>query len=154
SEEHTSELQSLTNIVCRLLLEKKEPGSSVPKAHGKAVVQSPVVEMKVSPEGVGSFTETSTAEDGPALGTTSVSTTSFPGTVFVWPARVTYWSHSGVSWSASQPETGELPPTPAGLSAWAVLVTSPRASAATVSFFRKAALLPACSFSLAGRSPA
>src|SRR5438093_9471562 len=25
SEEHTSELQSLTNLVCRLLLEKKEP---------------------------------------------------------------------------------------------------------------------------------
>src|SRR5262249_60703512 len=30
SEEHTSELQSLTNLVCRLLLEKKQtrPGSS------------------------------------------------------------------------------------------------------------------------------
>src|SRR5262249_49502299 len=27
SEEHTSELQSLTNIVCRLLLEKKRPGT-------------------------------------------------------------------------------------------------------------------------------
>src|SRR5437016_10978656 len=26
SEEHTSELQSLTNLVCRLLLEKKNPG--------------------------------------------------------------------------------------------------------------------------------
>src|SRR5438046_7598861 len=30
SEEHTSELQSLTNLVCRLLLEKKKkPGSTV-----------------------------------------------------------------------------------------------------------------------------
>src|SRR5438093_6152444 len=28
SEEHTSELQSLTNLVCRLLLEKKKPRSS------------------------------------------------------------------------------------------------------------------------------
>src|SRR5438093_10196482 len=28
SEEHTSELQSLTNLVCRLLLEKKKPPSS------------------------------------------------------------------------------------------------------------------------------
>src|SRR5438046_4108354 len=28
SEEHTSELQSLTNLVCRLLLEKKKRGSS------------------------------------------------------------------------------------------------------------------------------
>src|SRR5438093_9393233 len=27
SEEHTSELQSLTNLVCRLLLEKKKPRS-------------------------------------------------------------------------------------------------------------------------------
>src|SRR5262249_62313440 len=29
SEEHTSELQSLTNIVCRLLLEKKKPPSTL-----------------------------------------------------------------------------------------------------------------------------
>src|SRR5437016_9027954 len=28
SEEHTSELQSLTNLVCRLLLEKKKPGQT------------------------------------------------------------------------------------------------------------------------------
>src|SRR5438093_9564626 len=28
SEEHTSELQSLTNLVCRLLLEKKKKGGS------------------------------------------------------------------------------------------------------------------------------
>src|SRR5438093_2356668 len=27
SEEHTSELQSLTNLVCRLLLEKKKPST-------------------------------------------------------------------------------------------------------------------------------
>src|SRR5437016_10718564 len=27
SEEHTSELQSLTNLVCRLLLEKKKPAT-------------------------------------------------------------------------------------------------------------------------------
>src|SRR5258706_2634085 len=31
SEEHTSELQSLTNLVCRLLLEKKKPHS--PRIH-------------------------------------------------------------------------------------------------------------------------
>src|SRR5262249_57152381 len=30
SEEHTSELQSLTNLVCRLLLEKKKCSHSVP----------------------------------------------------------------------------------------------------------------------------
>src|SRR5258706_2254088 len=32
SEEHTSELQSLTNIVCRLLLEKKKSGVSFSQA--------------------------------------------------------------------------------------------------------------------------
>src|SRR5438093_6536172 len=31
SEEHTSELQSLTNLVCRLLLEKKKKGSKKDK---------------------------------------------------------------------------------------------------------------------------
>src|SRR5258706_4264933 len=30
SEEHTSELQSLTNLVCRLLLEKKKPATEPP----------------------------------------------------------------------------------------------------------------------------
>src|SRR5438093_9236120 len=40
SEEHTSELQSLTNLVCRLLLEKKNaqtnalPPSAEPREHG------------------------------------------------------------------------------------------------------------------------
>src|SRR5438093_8433669 len=34
SEEHTSELQSLTNLVCRLLLEKKK------KQYNNAVIQS------------------------------------------------------------------------------------------------------------------
>src|SRR5438046_7355551 len=33
SEEHTSELQSLTNLVCRLLLEKKNPTTAI---HGKS----------------------------------------------------------------------------------------------------------------------
>src|SRR5258706_10856033 len=32
SEEHTSELQSLTNLVCRLLLQKKKETSSSPTA--------------------------------------------------------------------------------------------------------------------------
>src|SRR5438093_9532446 len=33
SEEHTSELQSLTNLVCRLLLEKKKKGANVNDAY-------------------------------------------------------------------------------------------------------------------------
>src|ERR1019366_3195594 len=37
SEEHTSELQSLTNLVCRLLLEKKDPHHQLFEGeHGKA----------------------------------------------------------------------------------------------------------------------
>src|SRR5688572_30871332 len=36
SEEHTSELQSQSNLVCRLLLEKKKKsGSAVPQLHQK-----------------------------------------------------------------------------------------------------------------------
>src|SRR2546430_9030464 len=33
SEEHTSELQSQSNLVCRLLLEKKKKASYTPAAH-------------------------------------------------------------------------------------------------------------------------
>src|SRR5262249_58025627 len=39
SEEHTSELQSLTNLVCRLLLEKKNRGQRA-EARGRAVAQA------------------------------------------------------------------------------------------------------------------
>src|SRR5438046_4799157 len=36
SEEHTSELQSLTNLVCRLLLEKKKNKKKLKQTHNKA----------------------------------------------------------------------------------------------------------------------
>src|SRR5438046_7012502 len=36
SEEHTSELQSLTNLVCRLLLEKKNPTSTITEEEAEA----------------------------------------------------------------------------------------------------------------------
>src|SRR5438093_2670623 len=39
SEEHTSELQSLTNLVCRLLLEKKKQNSPHKTSHSSAVAQ-------------------------------------------------------------------------------------------------------------------
>src|ERR1019366_7226999 len=54
SEEHTSELQSLTNLVCRLLLEKKSTGqgelapSTVPR-RDYLLVPSPVVAGWASP---------------------------------------------------------------------------------------------------------
>src|SRR2546430_12589829 len=37
SEEHTSELQSQSNLVCRLLLEKKKITWSTSRAHARAV---------------------------------------------------------------------------------------------------------------------
>src|SRR2546430_8776708 len=36
SEEHTSELQSQSNLVCRLLLEKKRPSSALPDSRPTA----------------------------------------------------------------------------------------------------------------------
>src|SRR5256885_10808708 len=36
SEEHTSELQSPCNLVCRLLLEKKKPINSNPRPHASS----------------------------------------------------------------------------------------------------------------------
>src|ERR1019366_7560184 len=39
SEEHTSELQSLTNLVCRLLLEKK-PRAGKPATTGRAAAET------------------------------------------------------------------------------------------------------------------
>src|SRR5438046_3712416 len=38
SEEHTSELQSLTNLVCRLLLEKKKRGHGVSTKDDKSLL--------------------------------------------------------------------------------------------------------------------
>src|SRR5258706_12210640 len=42
SEEHTSELQSLTNLVCRLLLEKKKNVDPARRASGLARVVGPI----------------------------------------------------------------------------------------------------------------
>src|SRR5258706_12118950 len=38
SEEHTSELQSLTNLVCRLLLEKKKKNTKIIKKKQKQLI--------------------------------------------------------------------------------------------------------------------
>src|SRR5690349_23762912 len=40
SEEHTSELQSRRDLVCRLLLEKKKPGCSLAHNHSSLVNES------------------------------------------------------------------------------------------------------------------
>src|SRR5262249_62067878 len=54
------------------------PGASTPRVHGNAVVQAPLFEVNVSPVGVGSFTTTPTAVDGPMLLTTVVNVMSVP----------------------------------------------------------------------------
>src|SRR5438477_4889906 len=41
SEEHTSELQSHVNLVCRLLLEKKKKKKNKPNNHTNPIIQSP-----------------------------------------------------------------------------------------------------------------
>src|SRR5262245_63754685 len=49
SEEHTSELQSLRHLVCRLLLEKKKKKKKKPKTHKKYTKrQKPYREEKVT----------------------------------------------------------------------------------------------------------
>src|SRR5258706_1647069 len=53
SEEHTSELQSLTNLVCRLLLEKKKkrrrPGPNIPCGHDRYEPLSSGLETRFRP---------------------------------------------------------------------------------------------------------
>src|SRR5205823_4049064 len=46
SEEHTSELQSLAYLVCRLLLEKKNSGNS--RSHRAVAVDAPLAAARVS----------------------------------------------------------------------------------------------------------
>ncbi len=48
------------------------PAVTVPTAQGNAVLQAPLFEMKVSPAGVGSATETAAASLGPLLVTVRV----------------------------------------------------------------------------------
>ena len=48
------------------------PEASVPSEHGYEPVQSPVLELNVTPEGVGSATLTELASDGPRFVTVTV----------------------------------------------------------------------------------
>src|SRR5688572_32058523 len=49
SEEHTSELQSQSNLVCRLLLEKKNKNHTDTDAHGSTTSLSPSVPLTPPP---------------------------------------------------------------------------------------------------------
>jgi hypothetical protein len=57
------------------------PAGTMPKSQSKAVVQSPVLEMKLKPVGVGSDTKTFLASLAPALVTLIVKTAFCPGTM-------------------------------------------------------------------------
>src|SRR6266511_5082336 len=46
SEEHTSELQSRENLVCRLLLEKKKKGATSPRVEEKIIRREIIRVMK------------------------------------------------------------------------------------------------------------
>src|SRR5829696_9912679 len=48
-EEHTSELQSLTNLVCRLLLEKKKKTTTSPAATTKKNTKKKITQHKKKP---------------------------------------------------------------------------------------------------------
>src|SRR5258706_11318963 len=50
SEEHTSELQSLTNLVCRLLLEKKKKRTRMmrPRAHKRYTKKSKCIHIETA----------------------------------------------------------------------------------------------------------
>jgi hypothetical protein len=48
-------------------MDRVSPDASVPRAHGKAVVQSPVLFSNTSPGGVGNATWTPRAGSGPLL---------------------------------------------------------------------------------------
>src|SRR5262249_60401799 len=69
------------------------------------------------------------------------------------PVLTTERSASPFNWSVSVSATCEVPPTPGGLAAVAVLLTTPRASAAIVAVSRKVALVPAGRFTVVSRAP-
>jgi hypothetical protein len=60
-------------------------GATVPKPHGKAVRQSPVLETKFKPAGVGSLTITFAALDGPSFLTVIVYVALEPGVMLAGP---------------------------------------------------------------------
>src|SRR5215475_10547057 len=71
-------------------------GPSVPSMHGYAVVQAPLLDMKINPGGVGSVTTTLAAADGPRFFTTTVNTAVVPAVAPAGPVFVIVTSAMGV----------------------------------------------------------
>jgi hypothetical protein len=68
------------------------PGASVPRVQGNAVVQSPVLETKVNPAGVGSVTLTLVALLGPSLVMVSAKVTFVPAKPLIGPVLLIFTS--------------------------------------------------------------
>jgi hypothetical protein len=64
------------------------PAGTMPRVHGKALVQAPLLESKLSPTGVGSVTDTLVASLGPLFVTVIVKTAVWPGVTDAGPALV------------------------------------------------------------------
>src|SRR5262245_53121796 len=109
-------------------------GASVPRAQGKAVVQSPVFETKVRPGGVGSVTTTFVAVDGPWLVTWIVKVRFVPAVTPAGPlfntARSACTAIAVVSVALLLAAVGSV--VPVGAATVAVLLSVPLAVDATV----------------------
>ncbi len=77
------------------------PAVSVPSAQGKAPVQAPLVDTKLSPAGVGSATDTLAASLGPLLVTVIVYATLEPGTRLAGPVKVR-WRSAAAALTATE----------------------------------------------------
>src|SRR5262245_34566012 len=125
----------------------------VPRAHGKAVVQSPVLETKVRSGGAGSVTDTLFAVDNPPFVTVIVYVTVLPGTTLAGPVFVIDRSALGVSTSVSVAEFGDGSAVPSGTWVVTVLTSVPRAAGSTVPVSMKVTDPPAARSTRATMSP-
>src|SRR5262249_19014141 len=115
------------------------PGASEPKVHGNGDAHAPLLETKLRPLGVGSFTTTLVAVDGRVFATGCVEAAVSPGTAVVGRDLVPASSACGVSWSVSVAVPGLGSAKPGGGIASTVLVRVPVASGGTVPLSRNVA---------------
>src|SRR5262249_33677730 len=129
------------------------PGASVPSAHGKAVVQAPLLDTKVRPAGVGAFTTTLVAAGAPLLLPTIAETAGLPGTPLTGPRLGTPRSalRGGAPGSVARVGVGSA--TPDGFRALAVLASVPVASGETVPWRTKVAVAPTGRFTATSIAP-
>jgi hypothetical protein len=128
-------------------------GARIPNSQGKAVMQSPVLETKFSPAGVGSSTETLAAFDGPLFVTVIVYVTFVPGMMLAGPVFVISRSATGVSVLLSPLFALLGSDVPTGGVTVAVLTRLPVALAITVPVAVKVIVPPLATLTVALMSP-